>query len=452
MLKTLKFGQRAYCRIQKSLIQRRTFLSEAYRCEEAWKDRFKFPLLRNVKPENLFIDLDHKQSTTGKISAIDIDIFANTVKEQFQIEELLTLVHNLRLTAETSNTLESTHHAVIRYLLDVDCTEDLINVLHDRLNYGIFPDYLCYNILMDTYIKRKDYATAAKIAVLPMLQEDSGNPITNALCVYCCHKHLESPEKWQKPEVPVDDSKEEIKVRVRYLRNPYFDDHFDLTDPRDLVGKTLAFYGKFMNNTLGRTCQLRGLILYKKYDDISKLIEQWLKEVKDNVVYEEVLDLIKKDNESLSEEQVTDEFKNVMSQVEKLRAVNLCKDSLIEALENEVKSAVDKQSEIDISEQLQKYIHWGEVREIVLQDQLLEIERQKSIENLTALKKALKDEEKLITFFENEEKIELEIEKIEKREQDEMDRVLKMHKAEKKLKKLEKEEEYIPPTVRKQRS
>lgn len=352
MLKTLNSGRKAYYGFEKVLVQKRSFLSEAYSCKEAWRERLKCPLLNKIKPENLFLDLEHKQSISGKVSAIDIDIFANTVVEKFQIDELLTLVYNLRLSAETSNTLESTHHAIVRYLLDHDCTEEIMNVLHDRLNYGIFPDYVCYNILMDTYIKKKDYASAAKIAVLPMLQEDSGNPITNSLSVYSCHKYLENPNDWTQPPPLEDDTKEEIKVRVSYLRNPYFDDHFDLTDPRDLVGKTLAFYGKIMNNTLGRTCQLRGLILYKKYKDVLKLIEQWMNEVKENIVYEEVFDLIKKDNEHIPEDQVTNEFKAVISQLDTLKAASVCKDNLTEAVKNEVTSMVDKQAAIDIAEQL----------------------------------------------------------------------------------------------------
>ncbi|XP_076173126.1 uncharacterized protein LOC143149538 [Ptiloglossa arizonensis] len=435
--------------IYKVLMQKRSFLSEAYRCEKAWKARLETSLLKEIQPQNLFITLEHKQMINEKISAVDIDIFANTIVMKSQTEELLDLIHNLRLSTETTNTLESTHHAVIRYLLDNDCTEDLINVLHDRLHYGIFPDDLCYNLLMDTYIKRKDYANAAKIAVLPMLQEYSENGIINTLCVYSCHKYLENPNDWLKPQIVVDDTKEEIKVRVAYLKNFYFDDHFDLQDPRDLVGKTLAFYGKIMNNTLGRTCQLRGLILYKKYQDISELIEQWLKENKYNVVYEEIFDLIKKDNENKPNEEITVEFQNLMSQVDKLKALSLCKDSLTEILTNEVESAIAKQSEIDISEQLKKYIEWEKEREIALDKQLKEIDRQKRIQNIKNMKEDLEKQELLLTFFDNEETIELQIEDIEEKEALEMKRLHAIHHSARKLKKLEEEEVYIPPTITK---
>ncbi|XP_031838398.2 uncharacterized protein LOC116429516 [Nomia melanderi] len=442
MLKTLRCGRKSFHAFQKAVTPKRTFLSEAYRCTEAWQSRLNSPVLQNIDPENLFIQINNKHTLKGEISAIDVDIFANILRDKSYIEELLSSVYKLRLTAETSNTLESTHHAVIRYLWDHDCTDELMNVLYDRLNYGIFPDYVCYNALMDSYIKRKDYGSAAKIAVLPMLQEDFDNPITNALCIYSCHKYLENPEVWVKPQEPVDDG-EEIKIRVKYLINDYFDDHFDLTDPRDLVGKTLAFYGKIMNNTLGRTCQLRGLILYKKYEEVSNLIEQWSKDVQDDLVYKEVFDLIKKDNQSIPEEEIG----NIMSELDKLKSKNLCENSLIEAIESEVRSAIDKQADIDITNQLKMYTEWEEKRKKVLEEQTRQMEIASRLDNVQKIKEEMMKQERLLTFFDEEENIELKISEIEAEEEAEMERILKMPKSEKKLRKLKATEEYVPPTI-----
>ncbi|XP_017790386.1 PREDICTED: uncharacterized protein LOC108572638 [Habropoda laboriosa] len=448
MLKIFKHSSKAYHGFRQTVVQKRSFLSEAYRCEEAWKARLQSPLLQKFKPEDLFVTLDHKYNTAGKVSAVDIDIFANSVEGKHQVEELMILLQNLRRSAEAANILDSTHHAVIRYLLDNDCMDELMNVLYNRLNFGIFPDHLSYNILMDTYLKRKDYASAAKVAALSMLQEDQENPITNALSIYACHKYLENPDTWQKPPEPIENSKEEIRVRVAYLRNPYFDDHFDLTDPYDLVGKTLAFQGKAMNDTLGRTCQLRGLILYKKYQDASKLIKQWLTEVKGDIVYNEIFNLIEKDNKNMYKEEAPNEFKQLMSEVNELKQKDSCKDSLIEALENNVKCAVDKQHDVDINEQLQ----WDDQRHVVLGKQLKEINQQSRIENVAKLKKDLEIRERFLTFFENEEQIELEIEKKEAIEQAELDRIKKLHRVELKLKKLELQEEYVPPKIERRKN
>lgn len=59
----------------------------------------------------------------------------------------------------------------------------------------------------------------------------------------------------------------------------------------------------------------------------------------------------------------------------------------------------------------------------------------------------MKRQEQYLTFFENEEQIDLEIEEIETKEKEEMERVLKIHGAKRKLKQLEGESEYVPPMI-----
>lgn len=334
-------------------MQRRLFLSEAYRCEEAWSRRLDSPLLQKIDPTTMYVQLDQRYGSIGKVSAVDVDIFVNSLTNDIYVDEMMKILHNLRQSVETTNILNSTHHAAIRYLLQHDCIQELHEMLNDRLNYGIFPDYFDYNMLMDHFIKRKDYASAAKVASLVMLQEDADHPITNALCLYVCHKYLENPDDWKKPEAPTPDtSTEEIKIRVAYIKNPYFDDHFDLTDPRDLVGKTLNFQGKHRADVIGRTCQLRGLILYKKYDDVLNLIEKWLGTMQDKIVYEEVFELISKDNSGL-QDQDAEKFKLVEAQLSVLKQKQNLKESFIEAVENLIKSAVNEETEKDISKQCQ---------------------------------------------------------------------------------------------------
>lgn len=309
--------------------------------------------MQKIDPTTMYIQLEQKYGSVGKVSAVDVDIFVNSITDGVFVDEMIKTLNNLRQSVETTNILDSTHHAVIRYLLQHDYIQELHEVLNDRLNYGIFPDYFDYNVLMDHFIKRKDYASAAKIATLVMLQEDADHPITNALCIYACHKYLENPADWEKPEIPAEDtSTEEVKIRVGYLRNPFFDDHFDLIDPRDLVGKTLNFQGKHRADAIGRTCQLRGLMLYKKYDDVINLIKKWLETIQDKIVYEEIFELISKDNNGL-QDQDAEKFKLVEAHLSILKEKQNLKESFIEAVENLVKAAVNEQAEKDMSKQCQ---------------------------------------------------------------------------------------------------
>ncbi|XP_012287171.1 uncharacterized protein LOC105703385 [Orussus abietinus] len=420
MWKALRIGEKLLLKC-KNAPRYRTFLSEAYQCQEIWNKRFELPTLQNVHVGNMFIEVDRKLSVHGQISAVDVDIFTHSIADKDKVDELVHLVHSLRLTPETSNTLESTSHALIRFLLEVGEIELLLQILDDRLNYGIFPDYFCYNIMMDRFIKEKDFASAAKVAALVMLQEDSGNPITNSFAIYSCHMHLNDPDKWKRVEEEKDDSTEEIKVRVKYLRNPYFDDHFDLREPSDLVGKTLAFFGKKLGGALGRSCQLRGLILYKKYAEINTLIKKWIEGGTKQVVFKEALQLAKNHLSGLPEDQVTDEVKELQNAFNTLEGCDLVEASFLQAIEDLVKTAVNEQADADILLQCENYVKWEEIRSLVLQQHLAELTRQKRIAQISEIKKDLSDRERILTFFEREEEIELEIEERNMKKETEKD-------------------------------
>lgn len=303
-----------------------------------------------MKSYDFYLQLENQHNTLGKVAAVDIDIYVNSLKEPGHKEDLLDMINKLRLSPESSFTLPSTHYAVIRYLFDKDNADQIFEVLNDRLNYGIFPDHYTFNLLMDTYIKKEDFTAAAKIASLLMLQEDFQHPIANALALYSCHKYLENPQNWIVPEQTIDEPKEEVKVRVKYLRNPYFDDHFDLVEPTDLMGKTLAFFGKHRGGTLGRTCQLRGFILFKKYSKVIKLIDQWKDEKE--IVYQQVFELIKKDSPTLFDGELSEEMVTLKNKLEELEKMDLKSGNILEEMENDVKKAVQEREESDISEQL----------------------------------------------------------------------------------------------------
>ena len=72
-------------------------------------------------------------------------------------EEVEELMCRLRRSPETVNTLESTHYAVVRTLLDGGHTSVLMQLLTQPMTYGIFPDHLTCNLMMDTFLQRKEY-------------------------------------------------------------------------------------------------------------------------------------------------------------------------------------------------------------------------------------------------------------------------------------------------------
>lgn len=61
---------------------------------------------------------------------------------------------------------------------------------------------------------------------------------------------------------------------MKFLRNPYFDDHFDLADPNHIVGKTLAWASPLVGGVVGRNCEVLGWALYNKWEELEAALER----------------------------------------------------------------------------------------------------------------------------------------------------------------------------------
>nr|CAD7400215.1 unnamed protein product [Timema poppensis] len=433
----------AYCQLS---CGKRCFLSEAYKCQEAWERRLKAPILQKIKLDDFFYEIDLKNQNEGKISAVDVDLFANAIQDESHLDELQDLTHKLRLSANTGKTLQSTHHSFIRIFLSSGRHDELLHILNDRINYGIFPDYYCSCLLMDTFIKNKNYTAAAKVGVLQMLQEDWEDPLTNNLALYSCHMYLTSPhvEPWDtQPQEDEPDDGEEIKVRVKYLRNPYFDDHFDLNDPKLLVGKTLASLGVQFPDPVGRTYQLVGLSLYNKWDKALTLLQRFISSKHKPVIFQagvkKMEELIEESlkNEDTSNKETIENFSQVLHE---LKSDSVLEEDLHEVILGRVRHVVGEEEQSIIEKQCQVYKHWEKEREEMLQAEVDQLQKQQKLAEVEKMKKELDTKEKILFFFENEEKWQLEIEN--KREKYE-----KQKQPGKTKNKID-DKDYIPPEVR----
>ncbi|KAI4464090.1 mitochondrial 28s ribosomal protein s27 [Holotrichia oblita] len=347
-------------------LTRRTFLSQAYYCDEVWEHRLRNPILSKVNINELYQDLDLRHHRTGQISPVDVDIFVNAAKEDSTIEEVIDLIHRLRSSALTCNTLDSTPHAVIRLLMQHKKYEELLKLLNDRLSYGVFPDYYTLNLLMDTFYKNEDFVSGARVASHLMLQEEQDNPLT------------------LQPEEPED----EVKIRVKYLRNPYFDEHFDLSDSKQIVGKTLWFLTKNKDSILDTSLCIVGLELFGKTDEANEILKKCVNN--NRKLYAEVLQVLPEDN------------------VIRKAATNLLESANVEELLiDNVRNMERKIAEGDVSEQCEKYLKWEENRKLALEEQHRKLLIQKKLENIEDIKTQLKERETKLWFFEKEENINL---------------------------------------------
>lgn len=365
----------------------RTFLSQAYYCEEVWNKRLNSPLLHKINLEELYYELEQRFNKSKQLNAIDVDIFANAIQKELFCDELLDIVHKLRLTADCGNILESTGHAVVRTLLEANQADELLTVLDDRLNYGLFLDYYTANLLMDHFWKSKQYVHGARVASLLMLQEEFEHPLSRDFSLLHCYNYLLNPVGW--PEyVPPPEPEEEVKIRVKYLRNPFDDEHFDLKDPNKIVGKTLAMITKGKTDPLNQSFYILGLALFGKDDEVQKVCSKIT-----TPLYKELLDLVPEDSKS----------KDIITQLKSESA------DVNDILVKNVEATARKTSESDITQQCQVFEKWEQERLRRMEEQKKRLTTAKRLENIEDIQKALKEKEERLWFFENEEQIDLEI-------------------------------------------
>ncbi|XP_049785009.1 28S ribosomal protein S27, mitochondrial-like isoform X1 [Schistocerca cancellata] len=427
---------------------RRYVLSEAYRCEDAWNNRFSSPVIQKIKLDEMYHELDIRLQQEGKAAAVDIDLFANAVKTEEHADELEDLVHKLRLSENTSSMLPSTPHAVIRILLELGRHEQLLNILNDRINYGIFPDYYCSCLLMDTFLKSGNYAAAAKVAAMEMLQEDWSNPLTTHLALYSCHMYLKDPgpEPWKEEVVEENDTEEEVKVRVKYIRNPYFDDHFDLRDPQLLLGKTFATIGIALSDSVGYTYQLVGWALYKKWNKVVKCLDEVSE--KKQTVFNEGIKILERELQKMEKDpEKQDPGSSVrdtcIQKIENLRTLGLVSNECLHtAVVSKVKAVVAEHEQQMITAQCSVYKEWEKLREEVLQKELDKVKTQKRLQQIQEEKERLAKQEEELFFFDNLQKLNLIIKEAKSVPKEEVKR---------KGKKKEDDENYIPPEVTKRK-
>ncbi|KAH9639735.1 hypothetical protein HF086_014493 [Spodoptera exigua] len=395
------------------------------------------PIFNKVNVHDFYNVLDQNYSSKGVLSAIDVDIFANAIKDQSHLEELKDLLHKLRTTAETGNMLESTQQATIRNFMEFGDIKELVEILKDPLNFGVFLDDYTANMLLDKLITLNNFELAARVASLVMLQEEFSHELTCALCQYACYKYITTYTPTSSERAPPEEKPkkvEEIKIRVKFVRNPFFDDHFDIKDTLLLSGKTLAWISERADNNLNNNLQIIGWLKYKKYDKLAAF-SQKISNEKSFKVFKEVIEVLEKESSDV-EAEFKPILENCISTLSK--AEQNSQASLEEALKIAIENAINKSHKNDVSQQKKLFESWAEIREQKLQEQAQRLDRARRIQLIQQKQSEMQQQEQKLWFFENEDKIDLEIEEKEK---------LVDNTVTKKAVSKTTDEDYIPPEI-----
>lgn len=143
-------------------------------------------------------------------------------------------------------------------------------------------------MLIDYLLKQKNIPGAAKITTIVVQQEMFDSELLNYLSLYALAKFLELPpeervfnEKVHKKYVPIDEdeiNEEEIRtMKFPYLKNPFFDDHFDIEETESLIGKSIQWLlrevEKSADETLKKGFRILGFVYRNELENLDKILK-----------------------------------------------------------------------------------------------------------------------------------------------------------------------------------
>lgn len=335
----------------------------------------------------------------------------------------------------------SISHAIVRCYIKANLTNRLVNLLSDRLTYGLLPNFYTLNLLMDTFIKEKNYAAASKIAYCSTIQEDFSNPVNALLALETVVQHLTSSNledlALKKPQ-PTEEEEEEVWVKVKYIQYPFYDDHFDIKDERFLIGKTLILLSLApslnLTHPMATSLNLIGNGLYHKFDKGISCLKS-ISQSSDDTISEEAINYFSEslkhvESRNADEPEVEialrtkdDEIRRLLPSHEEKAGFLEEFGKIIEKLtsQGKVVSDYDIKNNVydfvnsnlntyetgDIETQLQVFEAWARERNTNRENQIYESRKSDRIEEMKKQLKELQEKEELLNYFDMEEQIRL---------------------------------------------
>lgn len=416
----------------------RPALSAEYKSIDSWDARFNCPMLNDVPTIR---SINSKILNNSELDNVEVDIFINIAAPKIEdiahLQETVKILKNFRRSLRAHTMLPSSHHAACRLFIDSKRLPSLITMLENRVDFGIFPDAFALNLIFDEALEQGKLSLASRAAALIMLQEEFGiNKISDRFALYSTAKYIESKtdfDDWsasnlendpifnaslqpgvvqdnleeqeksakQEEEGEEDEEEEDAEYRrIPFLRNPYFDNHFDLTNPRAICGKTLSMIGIQLTyekaDELANKCLLLGSILQGRWLEAKNVIE---KSVQTSLAIDaSTKELSQHYITKLHDVEVPDEVmrSSLLSGLEKLS--HNSKYTISEQVKSEFTDMKDLEQQ-DISWMKRMPDEWSKARINMLKAMQEVEERKRLFEEIRSKKEELKKREQFLFFY-----------------------------------------------------
>ena len=388
------------------LLHRRTFLTEAHQCDESWERVLsRTQSFNDDSFEKYSITLLDKSNRGFANSAVQLDTLAHKlqdVEDLASLEIFEPLLRGVRQSPAAGDLHWGTSHAIVRGYLDMNLSIRLTDrLLPAKLEYGVFLDGYSALFLLNDLVLKKDWTRCSKVAEDLMLQECFYSPLLRRMCMLSVLRHFlaggvdQRQEAWEEADEEEQQRlsvQDEVLQYYHYRPNGYHDGHFDLKTPTEIVGKTASMLGQEEGGELGAAFSLLGAALSGE-EAAGKMIadlEAFDRQVAASVV-----------------EAVAARFEGNEDMLSKLHALKTstldCEAELTKLIQADVSAGVDEfRGSYDALMRA-----WSEERLTVAEKEHW-IDQEKEMRRLaTEQLKSLEKQEEVLTYFENELKVEL---------------------------------------------
>lgn len=331
----------------------------------------------------------------GYASAVDVDAAVCVAEQKDQVDDVIELLYKLRHSVKAAEKLESSEYAIVRLLLKYQ-PETIITLANDPINYGVFLNQHLACIVIDHFLKTSNIQAAARIVTWMIQQEELDNELLNILGLYVCAKWVELPVEQQTLDLGgADDEEEDINdddirtFKFPYLKNDSFDEHFDLSNPHHLIGKSLQWLSrdtKFIDSQLKSSLNALGAVLFEKLAEANSTISTAIPCVKSIVAGK----LAGKEEEA--------GVKNIL---ESIGEVEEAKEKLSDIILEHLKKIQVSEEDSLCAVQTKLFGEWNERRQALAKSQAQKVLLRLRQDEIRGELKQLDEQEEQMSFFKN---------------------------------------------------
>jgi len=339
------------------------------------------------------------------LTGVEIDLLAHKLQDVEDIASLEIfepLLYSVRKSQNAADIHMGTSHAIVRGYLDMNLTSRLMDrLIPFKLDYGIFLDEFSATLLLNELTLSQDWTRCSVLAEDLMLQETFFSPLLRRSCALALMHHVKDgglqrrSDKWALDKEEAATLLESTEEELRYMHfrpNEWNDGHFDLADPKARVAKALTMIGAQEGGEIGASCRLLGAALQGEESLLGTIS---LLASLDRSVSTDVNDLVT----SLHQ----DSAQVSAAVLGLIKSRSDCCDELQKLVDADVHDGFD-----DFQSRYEAQItDWSRERKELAKEEIHENQVREVRELAMQQLKELEKQEEILTYFENEFKLEL---------------------------------------------